>query len=259
MKNILLFLTSILFISCTQEMNNDLKKSKLNGPIKSITTYTFKQDEKTMSIDKESMHKERSQAYNQAGNLTEDIWYISDGTAFRTVKYHYDNEQKIQEHIVYNEYEEIEAKLTYTYNKNNLIEEHLTHNSYGDVFKKVAYTYNAKGELIQQDTYEGAGTQFTHTMKVESEYDENGDKIKKTIYRNGNLFRKYINKYDEHGNEVEARWYNEKGKPSRRFSYQYPKFDNYKNWEQRITKGSATTKPKRKASTTYHNRVIEYY
>ena len=100
MKNLLLFLIAISFFSCTEEIKNDLEKSKLNGPIKSIITYTFKQDKETMSIDKESMHKERSQAYNQDGNLTKDIWYTSDRTAFRTVQYHYDNEQKIQKYPV---------------------------------------------------------------------------------------------------------------------------------------------------------------
>ena len=188
MKKLLLLSTFfLLLLSCEQHKETDLSKSKLQGKIKSITTYTLKTVEESIDATNLNMQKERHQSYNIQGNLQEDIWYVSDETAFRTVKYKYDSDDKIQEHIIYNQDKGLEGKLIYEYD-NNTIQKHTTYNIYGDAFKKLNYTYDLKGQLIQQDTYEGAGTQFTHTMKVENKYDGDGNKINKTIYRNGKLF-----------------------------------------------------------------------
>ncbi len=181
MKNlatpIIICFAIILFACAGQNKhsnNNDLKKSNLNGEVKSIKEISYTITEKYGDVQKEFMISNNVKTYNNRGNIIESCDYEMDGKP--TFKY------------------------TYKYNENDKMVEYIFFLMDGTLGFKCNCKYDSEGNMIEFDVFNTDGSLRTKTSQ---KFDEQGNCIQELEFKtNDSLTTKKDYKYDEQSNLI---------------------------------------------------------
>ncbi len=230
MKVVHIFIISFVLFSCSSVLieTNDLDKLDLKGKIKSI-------DIKAIS-DKDTIQKVL--IFNKTGNtLIEKDFSIDGGSIDKPATKTIYTYTKFGEKKVKKQYElsgELYRKENYKYNsKKKLIEKNKSDGK-GNQLLTLNYKYNNKGQMVEEivkDVSYGSNTVDKGTFK----YDSRGNLIERKYYNNNGVLQsvfsnkysnnhliasesifftkkrviKNINSYDNNGNVIEIKSYDE--------------------------------------------------
>ena len=220
------FLIAIFLSSCviSEEKENDLTRSQLNGNIKStiiehyFATQSFGEIEKHPS----SLMSVTEREYNKSGNV---IMYKkiafnpdNDTSSFSHKTYLYNEKQERTEIVEYNDVGRKVKSTMHTYDEtgNNIKSTYKEDGAIDRVHKK---KYNENKQLESQQNYDADGTS---SISYSYEYDNLGNNIKETVfYTSGELMYRYKRKYDTHNNMIEEIKYDDLGAVVHKEEYKY--------------------------------------
>ena len=233
MKNLIILITSILFISCqeTKETKkhkqiekSDIQNLELNGKVKSLEEKEFEATEKFGESVKSKFKLWTITLFNSTGYKIEEKSFYEDGSISSVNNYNYNNENK----IIKETYKcgDRNTKCIYRYDKyGNNIEFISYENS--EISSKQVMKYDKKKNQVDWRLYEYDGV--LNRKKI-SKYDKDNFKIEELIYEfngvNCVYFGKSVMKYDENGNLIENNDFDEKGERNFLCKYVYDKKGN---------------------------------
>jgi hypothetical protein len=198
MRRIILFLTVLAATASCTLLAADAPKRQgwsgfpLYGNVKSVTHTELKVSSGVVVRDK--INSKTSYNFNEAGDVTEEATYMSDGSLKGTVIFKYDTLR-------------------------NMIEDAL-YNSDGSLSQKHIYKYDSKGNRTEWARYYGSKDQFV--FKATFKYDTQGNLTEDAVYSSdGSLYQKYTYKYDAKGNKTEGVRYGSAGSLSGKTTYKY--------------------------------------
>jgi uncharacterized protein YcfL len=243
MKNLILILYVILFVSCSDSKKNpktektDLQKSELNGNVKSIEEKYFEGAEKfgepvktklknitIVLFDKSgkfienktlypdgSLKGMNTYKYNKNGKLIEDKWFQSEGLEMYHI-YKYDKKGNNIEDNHYESNGKLIAKTINKFDLNNNEVDSRVYVSNGSLYRKTLSKFDDDNFKIQEEVSEFDGSRLVVIKKESMENDERGNVIKENSYdEKGNLEYFYMYNYDEKDNKLEETFSKEGG------------------------------------------------
>ena len=230
MKKIITLFISILFmIGCNtnkSKIETDLEKRGFKGKVKSIKSTTYKAIEKFGKIQKGEEVDKLLSIFNEKGNFTERI-YSKNGKIDSKQTYIYNDKGNIIEQKEYDSDGNLKLQTTYNYDDNgNKIEE----NTFGGYqTQKTTYKYDDKRREVESLlTLSFQGINGSAELRITKEYDQKGNIIEEKNYNNHNkLSSKGIYTYDERGNKIKEIFINlDSKKPEEKNIYIYDKNNN---------------------------------
>ena len=229
MKKIITLFISILFmIGCNtnkSKIETDLEKQGFKGKVKSIKSTTYKAIEKFGEIQKGEKFSGFFYTFNKDGNFIECISDEKENNSRQT--FIYNDKGNIIEQKEYDSEGSLKSQTTYNYDDNgNKIEE----NTFGGYqTQKTTYKYDDKGrEAESLITLSFQGINGCAELRITKEYDQKGNIIEEKNYNNHNkLSSKGIYTYDERGNKIKEIFINlDSKKPEEKNIYIYDKNNN---------------------------------
>lgn len=203
-KTITLFISILFMIGCNtnkSKIETDLEKQGFKGKVKSIKSTTYKAMEKFGEIQKGEEVDKLLSIFNEMGNFTERI-YSKNGKIDSKRTYIYNNQRNIIDKKEYDSDGNLKLQTTYDYDeKGNKIEE----NTFGRFeTKKTTYKYDDKGREVESlITFSFQGIDGSVELRITKEYDQKGNVIEEKNYNNRNqLSNRNIFTYDERGNRI---------------------------------------------------------
>ena len=247
MKYIVLLLFSSIFVSCNKSENvvnttkNDLEKNSLKGKVNILEEKNFDAAEKFGKPVKLNFRDWSVITYDPLGNILEEKTMYENGEIISIKKFKYDNKNKIlEENFVLGDNSDV-AKYLYDVNDNNI---ELTYYRNGEIAIKHVNIFDSKHNLIDYRLYEYDGSL---RFKILSKFNNKNLKIEtENYYLNGNSFtisNKKTNKYDNKGNLIEEKSYDEKGNLN--YTYKFVYDDKNNEIEKILSKDNIITKDKR--------------
>ncbi len=233
MKHIIFILSIIFFISCTDAKKikkapkTDLQKFSLNGKVKSIEEKWFDATEKFGKPEKLKIRDWEITSFDKLGNKIEEKSLYEDGRICSIKTYKYNNENKIigetftcgDRHdeafykydkrgnnidLTYYSDGKIMVKHVKKFDQNNNEIDFRLYQSDGVLDSKILSKFDSDNFKIEEEVYSFNGVTCAYTGKKTLEYDENGNVIQeKNFDEKGNLESVYKYGYDEKGNEIE--------------------------------------------------------
>lgn len=203
-KTITLFISILFMIGCNtnkSKIETDLEKQGFKGKVKSIKSTTYKAMEKFGEIQKGEEVDKLLSIFNEMGNFTERI-YSKNGKIDSKQTYIYNNQKNIIDKKEYDSDGILKLQTTYDYDeKGNKIEE----NTFGRFeTQKTTYKYDDKGREVESlITFSFQGIDGSVELRITKEYDQKGNVIEEKNYNNRNqLSNRNIFTYDERGNRI---------------------------------------------------------
>lgn len=203
-KTITLFISILFMIGCNtnkSKIETDLEKQGFKGKVKSIKSTTYKAMEKFGEIQKGEEVDKLLSIFNEMGNFNERI-YSKNGKIDSKQTYIYNNQRNIIDKKEYDSDGNLKLQTTYDYDeKGNKIEE----NTFGRFeTKKTTYKYDDKGREVESlITFSFQGIDGSVELRITKEYDQKGNVIEEKNYNNRNqLSNRNIFTYDERGNRI---------------------------------------------------------
>lgn len=233
MRKIFFIILITIFFSCNKSENfkkikqNDVEKLDLKGNVKVFEEKNFDATEKFGEPVKLKLRDWTILNFDTSGNIIEKKSLYENGEILSIEKYNYNNENKIIEKnyvmgdisylskYIYdkngNNIEEtiytngkIEIKNINKFDKNKNLIDHRLYNYEGVLKDKTLSKFNELNLEIETEEYSFNGTSCVFTNKKSNEYDENGNLIEQKYYdEKGNLEFIYKYVYDENNNEIE--------------------------------------------------------
>ena len=186
--------------------------------------------------------------YDKDGNLTEENLYL--GTEIIQIRnlYKYNNKNQKVSDIRYDKDSNIIFHTEYEYDGDKLITKKVTNgNNETEYLEKMSY--NAKGELEMKTTLDN----FDGIETIERyEYDDNGNKISRTVEKNNELYMKVNYAYDEKGNLIKLAVMDNTENPVDTRTYTYT-YDEKGNWTEKVITINGEKKFIEKRSIIYYN------
>lgn len=208
------------------KIETDLEKRGFKGKVKSIKSTTYKAIEKFGKIQKGEEVDKLLSIFNEKGNFTERI-YSKNGKIDSKQTYIYNDKGNIIEQKEYDSDGNLKLQTTYNYDDNgNKIEE----NTFGGYqTQKTTYKYDDKRREVESlITLSFQGINGSAELRITKEYDQKGNIIEEKNYNNHNkLSSKGIYTYDERGNKIKEIFINlDSKKPEEKNIYIYDKNNN---------------------------------
>jgi len=203
MKKIITLFISILFmIGCNtnkSKIETDLKKYDLKGKVKSMQSVSYRAIEKFGEIQKGEEVDKLLSIFNEMGNFTERI---------------------------YSKNRKIDSKQTYIYNDQGNIIDKKEYDSEGNLKLQTTYNYDEKGNKLEENTFGGF-----ETKKTTYKYDDKGREVESLITLSfqgfdGSVELRITKEYDQKGNVVEEKNYNNRNELSNRSIFTYDERGN---------------------------------
>lgn len=226
MKNLFLAICLIAFIASCSNRNNDLKKWKLNGKVKSVVEVQYFAIEKFGEIVEGSIDRlgsNRSMVFNEQGNL------------MKTCRMNTCSDYKLEDNgnlniLDFDQDSKFTGQWVYIHDSRGNVIEHNQYDKNYNLIAKTKYLNNEHGDVIKESSYKADGSPDGIT---EYKYDNKGNQSEETwINTKGQMIQKTEYKYDDDRNLIEAK----SSIPSNLFllfQYKYV-FDNNNNWIKEI-------------------------
>lgn len=161
--------------------------------------------------------------YNIYGDTIEEATFISEDSLLSKFIYKYNQQRKMIEMSYYESQDGRGSKLIFKYDdKGNKIEEGI-YNVDGSLREKTTFKYNIKNHVTEfvRSAGEGVG------VKMLYKYDEKGNMIEEGTYNAAGSWRETTtHRYDSVGNKIEDAHLNNEGNVLSKINY---KFDNKRN------------------------------
>jgi len=285
--NVFIFITIFtLLIGCSKKENakSDLIDMSLCGQVKSVTSISYKAQDKFGEIikgeremfysgEKFGTEKDKYTIFNSQGNKIEETCYNSDGSLYSKETYRYDkNGNKIEIDRHESDYI-LDVKSLYKFNSEGFLIEENRYFSDGSLISKSNYKYDDKGNQIEENKYDSDGSLNSKSIykydtkghKIENKYydangklngwivlckyDEKGNQIEISLNnQDGSLFSKNIFEYDNKGNKLERNDYNSDNQLEMKINYKY---DNMGNEIESIQNYTLINEPHSPDKSTY--------
>ena len=233
MKKVYYIIFITIFFSCNNQESlkqiekNDVEKDGLIGKVKILEEKNFIATEKFGKPIKLKLQDWRITTFNILGNIIEEKTLYDDGEICSISKIKYNTENKIIErtHVcgensdigkyiydkngnniefTYYQNGEISVKQINKFDKNNNLIDHRLYQYDGILKDKTLSKFNDYNLEIESEEYSFDGTSCVLTNKKTIEYDNKGNLIEEKNYdEKGNLEFIYKYVYDEKNNEIE--------------------------------------------------------
>ncbi|MBK6967357.1 MAG: hypothetical protein IPH20_26545 [Bacteroidales bacterium] len=206
---------------------NDYAKSNLKGKVKTVTEKTYQTVKAGETFIKGRMVQWYLNAFNEQGNKTEDIKYMSDSAVDKKYIYSYNTDGSRKEMAVYNADDLLRFKIVYHYDDKGQLTEDISYDEKNRPGKKIAYLYGSNGKVMEENIYNAEGEL---RQKIRYSYNSSNLISESNRYKeNGELERRNAFKYDGKGNETEDQVFYADGKlvSSTTYLYQLDKQDNW--------------------------------
>ena len=228
-----IFILLLCILSCSdskQEFSgkeNTVSGFGLKGNVRSASVTDFRTKGDPGETQRGDILSKSIYLFDQAGRLTEDQQYNSNGRLSWRSELKYDNEGDLMEKTTYFDSLELGNKIIYKYgDKHNIIEETST-NSKGEIEYRIDYKYNRKGNLAEKQIFRPAEKFWNislyydenNNIKKRSSYSVTEAQVTKFLYiydkknncieevylrPDGSRGSKYIDKFDIAGNKIAA-------------------------------------------------------
>jgi hypothetical protein len=186
----------VKYNTLTQEKKEDIKARKLKvkdrKTISSFYTKSGKVSQRGFLVEEKK--------YDESGNLTEHLFYESDGSIDRKYIYKYDEQGNQIERVSYDFRGRIRYKKTSEYDKfgNEIFAKELDIKT--NKYNKIFFNYDTAGNLISALKYNDEGELIHKTL---NEYDKSGNLIRVSYFNEqGQKYSETQFKYDSLGNKI---------------------------------------------------------
>lgn len=255
--------TIILSSSCsTRQANvinikNDWDDLKLNGRVKSITTFTYNARGIFEDAQKEGeLVSKRTILFNEGGNMVEASDELFGVLSYQSTCKYNDQNQKIEQlRIYFSGGSNLVYKDVYRYDKyGNLVEEKSLRSN-NEISKVELYEYDKRNNLIQKKEL---GNTNNIKRKETFKYDQKNILIESYEYgEDEKLSRRREYRYDKNGNLTDHLWFNPDGELMGRISIEYDLSGNEIKWAQMQKDGSYLKKYKNRYNNDNKGNWIE--
>ena len=186
MRQLLVFYTlSVFLYSCKKTtVLNDLSRENLKGKVLSVKMFSLD----STGVDKKLIEE---RFYNPSGNLTETKTYDNNGSIRKSATYSYtDKEATVKENTSYN------------------------YSSYEK------WKFDEKGNCIEKNMYDLEGKSLGRWVVF---FDKKNKDTAAIYYLDGAIYRRWVYKYDDLGNQIEALAYMPEGYVLNSYTWKYNK------------------------------------
>jgi len=223
---LLLIFLSISIFSCTtenQKRKTDVDKLNLNGKVRSYQEIIYRTSnyriDSLESVLKETHHGDFL-SFNDSGNIIEQRSFKKGGEPYgKWISIYDKNEYEIEKiEIKYPKY--TLKRWVNKYDKSGNEIESLIYDHKDSLLshtKSIFNDLNKETELIVLQNKKSKN----QLIKVNYQYDNNGNKIKTTRFYEDKSKTEWFTEYDSLGNDIEWRVYDRQGKLERKDIYQY--------------------------------------
>ena len=244
MKKIFSIIFITIFFSCNKSENlnktkqNDVQKHNLKGNVKVLEEKSFDATEKFGEPVKLKLRDWSILTFDSSGNIIEEKSMYENGKICAIRKSKYNNKNKIiEETFVCGDRSDLK-KYSYGKNGKDVI---FTHYVNGEIAIKQTNKFDKKNNLIDRRVYEYDGVLRN---KILSKLNEQNLEIETEEYSfNGTssvFSSKIINEYDDYGNLIEEKNYDEKG--NLKFVYKYVYDKKHNEIEKTLSEDNSVTK-----------------
>jgi hypothetical protein len=246
MKKIFFIIFITIFISCNKSENlkkiqqNDVKRRELKGNVKILEQKNFDATEKFGEAVKLKLRDWKIFTFDASGNIIEEKSMYENGKTYAIKKFKYNNKNKIiEETFVCGDRTDL-GRYIYDKTGNNI---ELTYYTNGEIVVKHVKKFDKKNNIIDYRLYEYDGVLRDKSL---SKFNDNNLEIETEVYSSNGTSCVYTskktNEYDEYGNLIEERNYDEKG--NLEFIYKYVYDEKHNEIEKTLSKDNTIKKNK---------------
>lgn len=244
MRKIFSIIFITIFFSCNKSENlkkikqNDVEKRDLKGNVKILEEKNFDATEKFGEPVKLKLRDWTILTFDSSGNIIEEKSMYENGEIVSIKKFKYNNKNKIiEETFVCGDRSDL-AKYIYDKNGNNI---ELTYYTNGKIAIKNVNKFDERNNLIDHRLYEYDGILRDKTLSKFNELNLEFETEEYSFNGTSCVFTsKRTNEYDENGNLIEEKNYDEKG--NLEFIYKYVYDEKHNEIEKTLSKDNAVTK-----------------
>lgn len=156
--------------------------------------------------DKYGIYQHVLDEYDDDGNIIKEYCILDDGTPVLILDTKFDDNGNKTEQYYYNEEGNLNTRTEFVRDDNGAIVEENIYSDNGKMISHTEYGYDANGNQIMQRTYYGSDSyQYDELI---SEYDENGNIIKRYFSSGGVVYLSTDYRYNDDGKLIEQNVYN---------------------------------------------------
>ena len=226
MRILVLFSISVLLLfGCnSKDVENDLSKMKLSGPVKSLSKRDYCALNKFGELSKGAPSKyswfyNEDILFNKSGNKTHNRSFDNNLQFTSLFTYGYNENGDISERKYYNKSLTYNSKDVYEYDNNGFLVTELNYelnDGEWELDSKKKYQPNSEGINLEKKSYDSNGD-----LSTVYKYDKNGYKIEMTSFEDNKVEFKHKYTNDKEGNVLEHIKYDNKGDITRKYNYKY--------------------------------------
>jgi len=162
--------------------------------------------------------------FSAAGNMISDSDYEPDGTFKEENLFKYDAQGRVTGGTSYDENKKMTAFFSFVHAKDKRSIEFFKYHADSSLEYRLVYTYNNDFDMCDYAEAAKYSPEGALQMRVEKQYNKNGDVIKKLVYgADAHLMHYFEYAYDAHGHNTKITRHNAEGGISRTDTFVYNK------------------------------------
>lgn len=245
MKNITTLLLSFVAISLFAQ--TDLEKNDLRGKIKTLEETKTKAMIRVNFIEGYQQEYKKETTYNPKGFIVEEKFFDEDNLLTYTMKYNYNDEEKLITKDVdsYNNFLKIDEKYAYENNKiivtttenevpvlektiifdgENIVQENSKNLEEEGIYTNEKNEYNAANQLVKKVIDYDSGD-----YEIYYRYNDQGLVVEEETKNGAELISKKLRQYNEHQDLIAEKMFDQDSKLKYSVEIKY-EYDNQNNW-----------------------------
>ncbi len=240
-----ILIIALIAISCTQKKKLDAPERHgmpgfdLYGDVESVVVEHYNLNEESGILVPCKMDYYETYHFNEAGDVTDNSSYNTDGTINWKRVFEYDSAGREVEFSYYAEGGVLKRNNTSKYDSNGNIVEECSYDSDGAVTRKRVCEYDEAGNILTDECYYSDASQNNYRKTYK--YDSVGNLIEENSWNHSDISsnEKCCYKYDSSGNKIEEKHYNSDGRCIGNYIYKYDaagrliteeRYDSHDTW-----------------------------
>jgi len=199
---VVFFLSAFTCISCSDNLNSDLKELDLNGSVSEIYITEYEAIQEGKAIRTGNPFDVQKITFNKDGNILEDIDFDKNMDVYQSVVNSYNSDGKKLQSDVINE-GKLLVNWIYSHNPKERTMNVKVYDKKGILFKEDDLFFDEVGRVVEEKNYRNDRDWF---FQRKYSYDEDGNLIEKKVFAQGEIINREEYFFDD--KKVEKYEYN---------------------------------------------------